>query len=63
MNLTVVLSSLCFFLICIFFFQIPKTAEATITKLIAILAICGPNEPSKRSPSHEPTKPAIMFEI
>lgn len=52
-------------------FQMPKTAETATTKTIApinegkiaISAMCGPQEPRRASPSHEPTSPAIMLEI
>ena len=52
-------------------FQMPKTAETATTKTIApinegkiaISAMCGPQEPSRASPSHEPTSPAMMLEI
>lgn len=51
-------------------FQMPKTAETATTKTIAPInegkiamsAMCGPQEPSRASPSHEPTSPAIILE-
>lgn len=51
-------------------FQMPKTAETDTTKTIAPInegkiampAMCGPQEPSRASPSHEPTSPAMMLE-
>lgn len=51
-------------------FQMPKTAETATTKTIApinegkiaISAMCGPQEPSRASPSHEPTSPAMILE-